>query len=148
MRLVSRKLSDTHKLAEKIAARIIKSGPHQKHARVVALVGDLGAGKTVFAQGFAKALGVKRHLSSPTFLIFRIYPLATLNFKLLFHVDAYRIDDAGELSVIDLDKILADPRNIALIEWADKIRPLLPKKYIEVKLKVAGENNRKIDIRL
>src|SRR3972149_4633948 len=105
MKLVSKKLSDTHKLAGKIAKQVLKNGPHQKHARVVALVGDLGAGKTAFAQGFAKALGIKRHLPSPTFLIFRSYKLQTTGFASLYHVDAYRIDDVGELEVIDFDKV-------------------------------------------
>lgn len=127
MKLVSRKLSDTHKLAEKIAAQILKSGPHKDHARVVALVGDLGAGKTAFAQGFAKALGIKRRLPSPTFLIFRTYKLATLNFRLFYHADAYRLSDAGELDVLDFDKVLADPTNIVLIEWADKVKEIIPK---------------------
>lgn len=130
MRMISKKISDTHKLAEKIAADILKSGPHKDHARVVALVGDLGAGKTAFTQGFAKALGIKKRLPSPTFLIFRNYKLTTLNFKLLYHVDAYRIDDAGELDVLDFDKVLADPKNIVLVEWADKIKEILPKDSI------------------
>lgn len=130
MKIVSKKISDTHKLAEKIAAEILKSGTHKDHASVVALVGDLGAGKTAFVQGFAKALGIKRHLPSPTFLIFRNYKLATLNFKLLYHLDAYRLSDAGELDVLDFDKVLADPTNIVMIEWADKIKEILPKDTI------------------
>ena len=130
MQLVSKKLSDTHKLAEKIAADILKSGPHKKHARVVAMVGDLGAGKTAFAQGFAKALGIKRHLPSPTFVIFRSYPLKVIGYKFLYHVDAYRLSDAGELDVFDFDKVLVNPKNIILIEWADKIKEILPKDSI------------------
>lgn len=130
MRMISKKISDTHKLAEKIAAGILKSGPHKDYARVVALVGDLGAGKTAFTQGFAKALGITRRLPSPTFLIFRNYPLEVIGYKFLYHVDAYRIDDAGELDVLDFDKILADPKNIVLVEWADKIKEILPKDSI------------------
>ncbi len=130
MKLVSKKISDTHKLAEKIAKDILKSGPHQKHARVVALVGNLGAGKTAFVQGFAKALGIKRHLPSPTFLIFRNYDLKLASFSRLYHLDAYRLSDAGELDVLDFDKVLADPKNIVLIEWADKVKEILPKDTI------------------
>ncbi len=130
MRIVSRKISDTHKLAEKIAADILRSGPHKDHSRAVALVGDLGAGKTAFVQGFAKALGIKRHLPSPTFLIFRNYELRATSFSRLYHVDAYRLTDAGELDVLDFDKVLADPSNIVLVEWADKIKEILPKDTI------------------
>lgn len=139
MKLVSKKLSDTHKLAEKIAGDIVKSGPHKNHARVVALVGDLGAGKTAFTQGFAKALGIKRHLPSPTFLIFRNYKLNVSSggkskkkngFENLYHVDAYRIDDVGELDVLDFSSIIHLPFNIVLVEWADKIKEILPKDTI------------------
>lgn len=130
MQLVSKKLSDTHKLAKKIAGDILKSGPHKDCARVVALVGDLGAGKTAFTQGFAKALGIKRHLPSPTFLIFRSYKLEVSGYKFLYHADVYRLDDASELGVIDFDKVLADSQNIVLIEWADKIKEILPKDTI------------------
>lgn len=144
MEIVSKKLSDTHKLAAKIAREILKSGPHQKHARVVALVGDLGAGKTAFVQGFAKVLGIKRHLPSPTFLIFRTYKLETLNFKLLYHADVYRIDDVGELDVLDFDKILADPTNIVLIEWADKIKNILPKDSVWVNFSHGKKENERL----
>ncbi|MDO8467007.1 MAG: tRNA (adenosine(37)-N6)-threonylcarbamoyltransferase complex ATPase subunit type 1 TsaE [bacterium] len=148
MRIVSKKLSDTHQLAEKIAKDILKSGPHKDHARVVALVGDLGAGKTAFAQGFAKALGIKRRLPSPTFLIFRKYPLEVVGYKFLYHVDVYRLSDAGELDVLDFDKILADPTNIVLVEWADKIKNILPRDSVWVYF-VHGkkENERTIAIR-
>ncbi len=151
MQLVSKKVSDTHKLAEKIAADILNFGAHKDHARVVALVGDLGAGKTAFAQGFAKALGIKRHLPSPTFLIFRNYKLNVKSkkgngFENLYHVDAYRIDDIGELDVLDFSSILHSPLNIMLVEWADKIKEILPKDTIWLKFRHGvKENERSID---
>lgn len=131
-------------MAEKIAADILKSGPHKDHARVVALVGDLGAGKTVFVQGFAKALGIKRHLPSPTFLIFRNYDLQATGFSRLYHVDVYRLTDSGELDVLDFDKILAEPRNIVLIEWADKIKEILPKDTIWLNFTHGGKETERI----
>ncbi|MDP1718928.1 MAG: tRNA (adenosine(37)-N6)-threonylcarbamoyltransferase complex ATPase subunit type 1 TsaE [bacterium] len=151
MKIVSQKLSDTHKLAGKIATAILKSGPHRNHARVVALVGDLGAGKTAFAQGFAKALGIKRHLPSPTFLIFRNYKLNVKSkkgngFENLYHVDAYRIDDIGELDVLDFSSIIHSPLNIILVEWADKIKTILPKDSIWISFwHGAKETERVID---
>ena len=76
----------TQKLAAKLAKEILKTGPHQKHARVIGLVGDLGAGKTTFTQGFAKALGIKRRMVSPTFLIFRSYTLTAKRYSLKYFV--------------------------------------------------------------
>ena len=132
----------TRKLAAKLAREILKSRPHKKHARIIALVGDLGAGKTTFTQGFAKALGITHRMVSPTFLIFRSYEIAPKNnfkfqisnFKFLYHMDAYRIDDAKELKPLGFKEAIADPQNIFLIEWADKIKKALPKDTIWVEL--------------
>ncbi|MEK7640616.1 MAG: tRNA (adenosine(37)-N6)-threonylcarbamoyltransferase complex ATPase subunit type 1 TsaE [Patescibacteria group bacterium] len=117
------------KFAAALTKKVFKQKPGH-HARVVGLVGDLGAGKTTFVQGFAKALGIKRHVPSPTFLIFRSYKLATLNFKLLYHADAYRLNSSKELDVLDFKDILKDPHNIVIIEWADKVKNILPKDTI------------------
>ncbi len=127
MKIVSRNSAQTRKIATRIAKEILKSGLHQKHARIAALVGELGAGKTTFAQGFAKALGIKRRMVSPTFLIFREYPLKNKNFRFFYHADVYRIRNPRELEPLHFKKILAEPRNVVLIEWADKIKKMLPK---------------------
>ncbi len=146
MKLMSKNSSATKRFAIRIAKDILKSGPHKKHARVVALVGDLGAGKTTFTQGFAKGLGVKNRITSPTFLIFRTYELvpelvrlrrasrgATLqSFHTFFHMDAYRIDSPKELAPLGFKEALKNPGHIFLIEWADKIKKILPKDTIWV----------------
>lgn len=114
---------------QKFAASFAKRIMRKKigvHARVIGLVGDLGAGKTTFVQGFAKALGIKRHLPSPTFLIFRSYTLLAEPFRSLYHVDAYRLKDPTELDVLDFSDILKDRHNIVIIEWADRIKKILP----------------------
>lgn len=133
------KAEQTKKLAAKLAKEILKTGSHQKHARVIGLVGDLGAGKTTFTQGFAKALGIKKRMISPTFLIFRRYEipkLKTYNLKLttFYHMDAYRIHNPKELTVLDFKKILSNTKNILLIEWADQIKKALPKDTIWIRL--------------
>ncbi len=146
----TKKAEQTKKLAAKLAKEILKSEPHQKHARVIGLVGDLGAGKTTFTQGFAKALGIKNRMVSPTFLIFRIYPLhSTLrlrshserseesrrqkSYKNFYHMDAYRIKKTAELKTLHFDKILKNPKNIIVIEWADQIKKILPKDTIWIR---------------
>ncbi len=132
MKLISKNSSQTKKIAAKFAGEILKSRPHRNHARVLALVGDLGAGKTTFVQGFAKALGIRRRMTSPTFLIFRSYKLRIKNYGFLYHVDAYRIKKISELKTIYFDKVLDNPKNIVLIEWADRIKKILPKDAIWV----------------
>ncbi len=136
MKFSTYRAAETKRLAAKLAKEILESGLHRKHARVVALVGDLGAGKTTFTQGFAKALGIRHRMVSPTFLIFRSYDIAPKNnFKWLYHMDAYRIDDPKELKPLGFKEAIADPANIFLIEWADKIRSALPKdtRWVELR---------------
>ena len=72
--MISKSRSQTQKIAIRLAKKIVSEGVG-KHARVLALVGDLGAGKTAFTQGFIKALGVKTHIPSPTFVIYRKYKI-------------------------------------------------------------------------
>lgn len=108
---------------------------HGKRALVFALRGELGAGKTTFVQGFLKGLGVRKRAPSPTFVIMRRYALPRAGahagkrgiFKNAFHVDAYRLARAKRhLAALGLGKILSDPENIILVEWADRAKGVLP----------------------
>jgi len=130
---ITRSASETKKLAARLAEQILKSKP-QKTAKVIGLVGDLGSGKTTFIQGFIKMLGVKQRITSPTFLIFRPYKIKKRGFyKMVYHTDLYRIHSFKELSSLGFQKILSNPRNVVLIEWAEKIRKLLPKNITWIK---------------
>ncbi|MDO8525568.1 MAG: tRNA (adenosine(37)-N6)-threonylcarbamoyltransferase complex ATPase subunit type 1 TsaE [Candidatus Omnitrophota bacterium] len=123
----------------------IKLARKLKKGSVVALIGDLGSGKTVFTKGIAEGLGVKnpRYVNSPTFVIIKEY-----KGKLpLYHFDIYRLDKSTILDAESYEEYFYGD-GVSVIEWADKIRDLLPKKHIEVKLKIAGENKRKIEIKL
>jgi tRNA threonylcarbamoyladenosine biosynthesis protein TsaE len=95
-------------------------------AYVFALVGDLGAGKTTFSKAFLKEIGVERHVQSPTFSIINSYDIDFNGFSKAFHVDTYRIEDNKELEVLHFADILENPQHIVVIEWADKIRELIP----------------------
>jgi tRNA threonylcarbamoyladenosine biosynthesis protein TsaE len=131
----------SHSVEETIAQGV-KLARKLKRGDVVALIGDLGAGKTVFTKGIAEGLGVKnpRHVNSPTFVIIKEY-----KGKLpLYHFDLYRLNKSTVLDAESYEEYFYDD-GVTVIEWADKIRPILPKKYIEVRLKVAGENSRKIE---
>ncbi|HKK54136.1 MAG TPA: tRNA (adenosine(37)-N6)-threonylcarbamoyltransferase complex ATPase subunit type 1 TsaE [Patescibacteria group bacterium] len=96
---------------------------------VVALIGDLGAGKTVFAKAFSKELGVKEEVISPTFNIIKTYQIknSKKNVRVFCHVDAYRLNSYQELLEIGIEEYLNDKNTIVLIEWADKVEELLPK---------------------
>jgi len=145
MKIISKNSGQTKKIAADLAKKILKT--QNSEAAVVALVGDLGAGKTTFAQGFAKALGIRRRIVSPTFLIMRNYQLLITNYRILWHVDAYRINKPQELTSLGFKKILADRHNILLIEWAEKIKKILPRNTIWINFQHgAKENKRLIEI--
>ncbi|MGD0977344.1 MAG: tRNA (adenosine(37)-N6)-threonylcarbamoyltransferase complex ATPase subunit type 1 TsaE [Minisyncoccia bacterium] len=135
------------KLAEQIVSReIVALRQAQDKAIVIALEGELGAGKTTFIKAFAKALGVKEKLTSPTFVIMRKFIVHDLRFKNLYHVDAYRLNSGEELKPLGIEEIIADPENIIMIEWAERVRDILPKKHISVHIDHIAENKRKIQI--
>lgn len=119
----------TKRLGAQLARKIAKRGPRAR-ATVLALQGELGAGKTTFVQGFVRGLGVKKRAVSPTFILIRSFKLQVLSFTKLYHIDAYRIKNPREFYHLGLEGILGDPHNIVLIEWADRIKKFLPKKTI------------------
>jgi tRNA threonylcarbamoyladenosine biosynthesis protein TsaE len=134
----------TKKLAGLLAAEILRARLKQKNALVLALSGDLGAGKTTFVQGFLRGLGIKKKITSPTFVIVKSYKVKSYK---VYHIDCYRIKKPKELFALGFQDILHSPFNIALIEWAEKIRRILPKNTIWLKFKHGEkENIRKIII--
>lgn len=93
------------------------------------LVGDLGAGKTAFAQGYGAALGVSERITSPTFTLVNHHQGRLL----MHHVDVYRLDQLDEVLDLGLEELL-DGVGVTIIEWGDAIRPALPPDYLEVTL--------------
>ncbi|MFA6365040.1 MAG: tRNA (adenosine(37)-N6)-threonylcarbamoyltransferase complex ATPase subunit type 1 TsaE [Candidatus Paceibacterota bacterium] len=112
----------TKQYAVRIAQQIKKLPKKKVGACIVALIGDLGAGKTTFIQGFVKEFGIVRRITSPTFLLMKRYVLKNEKFKNLYHLDAYRVAKLQELSPLGIETILENPQNLVLIEWADNIK--------------------------
>lgn len=95
---------------------------------VVCLIGDLGVGKTLFSQGFAKGLGIEESVNSPTFTIVQVYEEGRLP---LYHFDVYRIDDSEEMEEIGFSEMIYG-EGVCLIEWADRISDILPEHYTNI----------------
>ncbi len=124
---------ETKDLAKKLAKKL---------TGVIALIGELGSGKTTFAQGFAAGLGIKEKIISPTFVLIRQHRIPKTE-KTLYHIDLYRLEDFTELGLKDL---MEDPNNIVLIEWAEKIKDQLPQNTTYIKFKTLSETKREIKI--
>jgi tRNA threonylcarbamoyladenosine biosynthesis protein TsaE len=106
---------------------------------VVALVGDLGAGKTVFARGVARALGVTEPVVSPSFTIVREYDGRTP----LVHVDVYRIDTVQELHDLGFEELVRDDA-VTLVEWGDMIDGMLPADRLDVRLAPGATDDERV----
>lgn len=127
-------LSSSEEQTKQIAKHLAK----KTKDHIFALTGELGAGKTIFVQGFAKGLGIKEKIISPTFVLIRQHSLPAGK-KVLYHIDLYRLDDTAELKDLGLEEIWSDPDNIVLIEWAEKIKEL-PKNAINISIQKQGDN--------
>lgn len=121
MQIESFSEKDTFELGRKIGE---KAGPGQ----IYTLDGDLGVGKTVFTKGLARGLGIREPVNSPTFTIVQEYRDGRLP---LYHFDVYRIEDPEEMEEIGYDDYFFG-EGVCLIEWAEKIRELLPEKVIRI----------------
>lgn len=136
--------------SEKETEELGKTFAGERHSRdVVCLYGDLGLGKTTFARGFAKGLGITKRIISPTFPIIRVYRLKNENsFEIqdFYHIDLYRIEGENAVSGLDMDDFLGAVGTVSAVEWPEKIREKLPKKRWDIFFDYISENERKITI--
>jgi tRNA threonylcarbamoyladenosine biosynthesis protein TsaE len=109
-----------------VAEDIINTVTPTDQAAVVALVGEVGVGKTTFVQTIARVLGVVEPVTSPTFTILKRYATTSNTIATLIHMDAYRIDTTDELTALQFTSLLHTPQTLICIEWADNIKPALP----------------------
>lgn len=121
----------------------------EKDTITVGLIGDLGAGKTTFVQGFAEGLGITSRVISPTFILMRKFEIPKGRFKNLYHVDLYRLEENIEKEVINLgiNDIWEKPGNVLFVEWAEKIDSIIPNNSYEISFKIISEEEREISIK-
>ena len=135
--------AETKKLGQRLAQDIIKKGL-QNRAVIIGLIGELGAGKTCFLQGFAKELHIRNKILSPTFAIMKRFQVPSSRFHDFYHIDCYRIDKPKELLDLGLAEMCQNPANIIAIEWADKVKKILPKNALILKFRFLDKNKREI----
>jgi tRNA threonylcarbamoyladenosine biosynthesis protein TsaE len=118
--------SNWESFIEKEIFPLMAKNTNEKNNCILALVGNLGAGKTTFAKTFFKKIGVQETISSPTFSIINSYPVIYNNFTNSNHIDVYRIENLNELDTIHFDEIIQKENTVSLIEWADTIKKKIP----------------------
>ncbi len=147
MQKLSKSLEETRELARDFLASL---SVNNAGATVIGLSGDLGSGKTAFTQAIARELGVAENITSPTFVLEKIYPVklpvgnhGTSKFQKLIHVDAYRLESGEELLKLGFGELLQDKSNLIIIEWVERVREILGE-FREIDFKFIDEQTREI----
>jgi tRNA threonylcarbamoyladenosine biosynthesis protein TsaE len=136
------------KISQKLLERILKMKNNK--AKVVALSGELGAGKTTLTQEIAKQIGINENVISPTYIIMKIYEINPSSkyyssFKNLIHIDAYRLDSYLELLKIGWEELKKDKDNLIIIEWPENVKNCLDKATCWVKLGHVDDQTRAVE---
>lgn len=117
-------------------------------AMILALSGELGAGKTTFVQTLARELGVTEQVQSPTYVLMKSYPIAFEHWNTLVHIDAYRLQTPEEFLTLRPQEFLSNPHALVVVEWPEKAQGVLPKADLTVNFSSegAGEEERYIEL--
>ena len=118
-KIITKSAAETQAVGKLLASKL-------RDGKVMSLLGDLGGGKTTFAQGLAAGLGVKEAITSPTFTIMKKYPAKHATIQHFYHLDLYRLSDPQELIDLGFTDIASDPTNVVVIEWANKAKEVIP----------------------
>jgi len=145
MEIVTKSAKETQRAGELLVRDL-------KGRDLICLEGELGSGKTTFVQGLARGLGIKERITSPTFVILKKFKTSNIqypisNIQYLYHIDCYRIKNPQELLDLGFEEILEEENTLVVIEWADQIRKILPKKRLTIKFEFIDEKTRKITIK-
>lgn len=120
-------------------AQTLSSG--ERGATLVTLSGELGAGKTAFTKMLAEAFGIRDVITSPTFVLEKIYQLPTpvRGFTQLVHIDAYRLEKGTDLEPLGFEALTKDPKNLIMLEWPERVHDGLPVSTYALRLEALGE---------
>lgn len=138
LEIITKSAQETQKTAKVLAQEILER-LEDHNALVIGLQGELGSGKTTFVQGLAKGLGIKSSITSPTFVILKRYK------KYFYHIDCYRIQ-SKDLLDLDFKEIIEQPKNVIIIEWAERVKKILPADTLWIKFDYLDKNKRKITL--
>lgn len=150
--------SKSPKETNSIAGDFLNTLRPTNQATVVTLQGELGAGKTAFAQEVGKILGVADKMQSPTFVIEKIYSLnrhgvstsdvdtpCLQRFKRLIHIDAYRLEKESELLHLGWEEMIKEPENLVFLEWPENVSGIIPTDTRRIYFKFIDEHTREIN---
>ena len=129
--------AETKALGKKFAS-VLRSGD------VIGLYGDLGAGKTTFVKGLVKGFGMNKIVKSPTFTLMNIYPIKDKTIKQLVHIDCYRLTDPDQLEEIGALEYFGKKDTVVIIEWAEKVKRMLPDTLLKVHFKIKKGDAREV----
>ncbi len=146
--LIRFKENQKRQISEKILNKVSKT--KNKKAKVIALSGELGAGKTTLTKEIGKLLEIKNVIISPTFVIMKIYQTGEgskyySQFKKLIHIDAYRLDDPLELLKFGWGEMVDDKNNLIILEWPERVMGSTDKETFWVKLKHIDDETRSLE---
>lgn len=128
-KLTTKSEKETFDLAVSMASQF-------KGGEIIGLIGDLGAGKTIFSKGIISGLGYNKNVSSPTFILMKIYFILSKKIKNICHIDAYRLSSYNDLLAIGANDYIGQDDTISVIEWVDRVVDFLPKSIILIKIKI------------
>ncbi len=150
MKILTNGEKQTYAFAKKYAKKL-------HGGEIIGLIGELGAGKTIFTKGIAAGLGIKKTITSPTFVLMKIYKIQNSKFPALhkrsgagkiqnlIHIDAYRIKNEQDIKAIGAEEYFNRDDTVVIIEWADKIKKILPKKTKFINIENKEGNKRLIN---
>ena len=120
--------------------------PSKDGATIVGLSGDLGSGKTTFVKYLAESLGIKDEILSPTFVLAKYYDIPRSAWKKMVHIDAYRIDDPGEIKVLKWENMITVKDQLVVVEWPERIGAQFPDTAVVIRFEFVNEQTRNVTI--
>ncbi len=144
----ARTITDLESLASFAKEVLENISSSESEATVVALHGDLGAGKTALVQQFGNVLGIQEPITSPTFTIMKQYDVTDAVFDSLVHIDAYRLESEIELGPLKIVELFKQPNTLICIEWAERLGSTLPQNTVHIALSINDDHSRTANITL